>query len=78
MNDIEQAYNRLGVPRDASLPQIEAAFQSLRSKFQADPGADPWDFQTIEEAYQLARGDRLASRHADILSVPAQPVGCET
>lgn len=42
----------LGVPKDASLDQIKAAYRQKLFKYHPDQGGDAWAFQQVETAYR--------------------------
>ncbi|WP_417749947.1 DUF5658 family protein [Rosistilla oblonga] len=65
MDAIKQACRVLGVDEAASAAQIEAVYREKESRYQADPGSDPWDFQQVQQAYQILR------RRAAAATVPA-------
>ena len=60
----------LGVPKDATLGQIKAAYRQKLFKYHPDQGGDAWAFQQVEMAYrQLTETDErpnpaVEDRHA--------------
>ncbi len=53
MNKMEDYYNILGVPRNASDEEIKKAYRKLAHKYHPDKGGDASQFKKINEAYQI-------------------------
>jgi DnaJ-class molecular chaperone len=51
-------YRVLGVSRDATLAEIEAAYQSRREKYNPDVAWEEWELVQLQEAYEQIRRDR--------------------
>lgn len=51
----DNPYRILGVKRNASLPQIIAAYKKLAHKLHPDRGGDPEDFKRLQNAYEVLR-----------------------
>jgi curved DNA-binding protein CbpA len=64
-------YRILGLPRDATLPQIKAAHRALAKRYHPDaPTADQSRFLSVQEAYQLL-SDPLRRREWDARNAPS-------
>ncbi|HVM29882.1 MAG TPA: J domain-containing protein [Candidatus Limnocylindrales bacterium] len=71
MPRLSDPYRTLGVPRDATLPQIKAAHRALAKRYHPDaPTADQARFLSVQEAYQLLV-DPLRRREWDARHAPA-------
>jgi hypothetical protein len=50
-----EAFDRLGVPRTASVAEVKAAYRSQVKDVHPDHGGDPAEFKRLREAYATAR-----------------------
>ena len=63
----------LGVPKDASLDQIKAAYRQKLFKYHPDQGGDAWAFQQVETAYLQLTGTGKCLDDAEQEPAASQP-----
>jgi len=60
---MEDYYQILGVPEDASEEQIKKRFRELAKKYHPDKGGNPEKFKQILKAYQILSDKKLRSEY---------------
>ena len=69
MNEIRDAYRLLGIPEGASEDLLTKTYLKRHADYQADPGSDPWEFQQVQQAYELLRdrqrGEPIHATHEE-------------
>jgi hypothetical protein len=55
----------LGVPADASLADIQAAYRARSKKFHPDAGGDEWTFRVLARCYELMSTARVMGRASE-------------
>jgi hypothetical protein len=54
---VETAFAELGLPTDADLPDVKAAYRRKVKEVHPDQGGDPDEFQRVREAYTVAKDE---------------------